>query len=403
MKILYITSTLTREANSASIRNISLINGLVKNGAEVDALTIDWPMDIIDDYLESIISKKVNIYRDKLFILDKYFNNKLKKGMYVEHNENVRKKIYKLVKSIIRDILFFPEVDKEWIKNYNEQLNFKDYDYIISSSDSKTAHFVAMKIKKKFNTVKWVQIWGDPWAEDIGIKGLSKLRAKNAEKRLLKLADKIFYVSLPTLRRMEKENINYSSKMGYIPRGYLQKVNSEKQISSDCYVMSYTGVISYGRNIMNLLKAIKAFNSKSVRKFQLEIYGVCDDETKKQLKQYEDFVNWNQPVSYKKIIDVYKNSDVLLFLSNKKGAHQIPGKLYDYFGTNRSILAVVDDLKDNVSKFIHDTGRTVIVRNDENEILSKLNLLESEILEGNKKALVDYSDECIARELLNSI
>ncbi|REJ05210.1 hypothetical protein, partial [Halobacillus trueperi] len=338
----------------------------------------------------------------ELFILNKYFNNKLKKGMYLEKNNSFYDKVKRTIKSIIKDIVFFPEVDKEWIKKYNKELNFKDYDYIISSSDSKTAHFVAMKIKKQFNTGNWVQIWGDPWEEDIGIKGLSKIRAKYAEKKLLKLADKILYVSLPTLQRMRKKNTNYSSKMDYVPRGYLQKVNSCKKISSD-YVISYTGVISYGRNITNLLKAIQRYNKKSKRKFRLEIYGVCDEATKKQLEEFKDFVKLNQPVSFEDIIDIYKESDVLLFLSNRKGAHQIPGKLYDYFGTNRSILAIVDDMSDRVSRFIHDTDRTVMVRNNENEIFSKLNLLEAEILNGNRHALQQYSDVCIAKMLLNSI
>ena len=41
MKILYITTSLLRN-ESASIRNISLINGIVENGNEVDILTLDF-------------------------------------------------------------------------------------------------------------------------------------------------------------------------------------------------------------------------------------------------------------------------------------------------------------------------------------------------------------------------
>ncbi|REJ08765.1 hypothetical protein, partial [Halobacillus trueperi] len=103
MKILYITSTLTRKANSASIRNVSLINGLIKNGVEVDVLTLNWPINVIDDFLEDSVSDKVKIYRDELFILNKYFNNKLKKGMYLEKNNSFYDKVKRTIKSIIKD------------------------------------------------------------------------------------------------------------------------------------------------------------------------------------------------------------------------------------------------------------------------------------------------------------
>ena len=41
MKILYITTSLLRN-ESASIRNISLINGIVENGNEVEILTLNF-------------------------------------------------------------------------------------------------------------------------------------------------------------------------------------------------------------------------------------------------------------------------------------------------------------------------------------------------------------------------
>ena len=81
------------------------------------------------------------------------------------------------------------------------------FDYIISSSDSKTSHFIAREIIKSNNLiVPWIQIWGDPWSDDIGIKNcnfLTKYRIKKNEKKLLKEADKIFYISELTANKIK--------------------------------------------------------------------------------------------------------------------------------------------------------------------------------------------------------
>lgn len=390
MKILYITSLFLRKASSASIRNVSLVNGLIQNGVEVDVLTLGWPESLLDDYLEMILSDEVSVFSDDLKILNQYLNSKESKSSIVKN------KFIKKIKNFIRDILFFPDVDKEWINIFNKNLQYSDYDLIISSSDTKTSHFVAKKIKKEYN-IRWFQIWGDPWAEDINLNGLRKIRAKWNEKNLLKLADKSFYVSLPTLQTMKNLNPKLKNKLNYLPRGYLKKVNGRERKEDNDYIFSYTGSLSYGRSIMPLIKEIEKFNKTNKDNIILNIYGGAD---KKILngKNYE-FINFKGTVNFKKIIDVYKNSDCLIFLGNCKGAHQIPGKLYDYFGTDRTILCLLEEMDSKVSQFIKETNRCIIYKNEYNKI--NLNSVVNDINSKNNNIMDKYSGAQIAQKLLS--
>ena len=73
MKILYITTSLLRN-ESASIRNISLINGIVENGNEVDILTLDFLEKFEDKFLKTFLTKETKIYKVKIPKFNKIFS-----------------------------------------------------------------------------------------------------------------------------------------------------------------------------------------------------------------------------------------------------------------------------------------------------------------------------------------
>ena len=80
--------------------------------------------------------------------------------------------IFFKLKSLLKDLVFFPDTLFEAKRNVNKLEMGKEYDYIISSSDSKISHYMALEIisKKKIKYKKWIQIWGDPWAEDLHLR-----------------------------------------------------------------------------------------------------------------------------------------------------------------------------------------------------------------------------------------
>lgn len=395
MRVLYITTSFLRN-ESASIRNISLVNGLIENNVEVDVLTLDYSKELEDSFLKNSLNQKINIIKidvpkfNKIFLKINSLKNKSK-------SQSSKKNHILKLKDMVKNILFFPDVLCEGIKN-SDSINFeKNYDYIISSSDSKTSHFIAERVIKKnnFNDIPWIQIWGDPWADDIGLNKLNfllKKRIENNEKRLLKKADKIFYLSDITAERIKIKYSYLKDKINILYRSYLKEIisiNDNKNI-----IYSYTGTIK-NRNILPILNTVKSYNENFSKKIILNFYGIENNENI-NFSNY-NFVNIFPRVSFEEVLNIYSKSDILLYIDNLYNSSQIPGKIYDYFGTNKVILALVEG--EETKKFLEKFKRVDIFENKENEIdlskiISKINSYEV------KK---EFSPKNIAKKFIQDI
>lgn len=388
-KFLYI-STLLLKNESASIRNIALINGLIENNCEVDALTISISEKLEDKFLKKKISDEVDIIKIPI----PYVNKGLKvSGILKKKRENI---LYK-IKNKIKPFLFFPDVYCEAIKNVEQlKLDYSKYDCIISSSDTKTSHFIAQKIiLNNHLTIPWIQIWGDPWRKDIGLINLNyflKKKIMNAERKLLNEATKVFYISELTANDITNTFPNLKKKVNFLLRSYLQKIENQNK-NENVYIFSYTGSIT-NRNLTTLINSIKKYNSEHKKHIELQFYGVNAEEMK--IFSQIDFIKIFPRVSFEKVLEVYKNSDVLVYIDNMGDTTQIPGKIYDYFGTNKIILGLYEN--DEIKNFLERFDRVEFYPNNEEfnleNIINKI---------GTQKPLEEFSPKYVAHEFLKKI
>lgn len=385
MKILFITSSYDK-IGSASVRNISLTNGLIENNCEVDVLTQFWPKSMVDLSIKEYIDPRINVYRDHIKVIDTFFSNKR------WDEEKKEKKIVGVVKELLRQFYFFPDIDKEWIYSFNKHIEYNKYDLIISSSDTKTSHFIAKKIAKKYG-IKWFSYWGDPWEDDMGTKGIKKIIARHFERILLEICDCNFYTSEPTLYAMKKK-YPHISKMYFLKRAYMSEIIGEKYTGKKYIKVNYCGSIYYGRNIDIFIDKINRFNSSDERKVKIDFYGIYPYEFKKQYEN--DYVKFYGLVDHRTVDSLLKEADILLMIMNDSASHQIPGKLFDYFGTNKCILVLASDNKNIVEQFIESTNRCKIFHNDNMDI-SKL----FEWLNYQYEPVKDYCTKNVAKELLD--
>lgn len=396
MKVLYISSLILKKSSSAAIRNAGLISGIIDNDIDVDILTIKYPKAIEDEYFFYKI-RKAKIYYSELKILNNYLGkNILKKREKVKYTV----KLKRFLKDFIKTIYFFPDVDKEWISEFKKiDIDYKEYELIISSSDTKTSHYIGEKIKKKNPNITWFQIWGDPWVEDIGLDNLQKIRAKKKEKELLKLADKIFYVSPITAVQIKKAYKEIEPKVFYIPRGFLDEVVTKTNDGKEELIITYTGILNKNRDITIFLEKIKEYNQKETngKKIRFDFYGSIENDYLEKLQVY-NFFYYNGNISFRQIKKVYEETDYLLFVDNGENTTQIPGKIYDYLGTNKKIICLFKKINDISNYFVNDLKLPVFT-SDKVSICDIINLKEREVdysfsnKEIAKKLLKDYIKE----------
>lgn len=307
-------------------------------------------------------------------------------------------------KNYIRDIVYFPDICKNWPNKINSVLS-SNYDIIISSSDFKSSHYAALKIIKEKHK-KWIQVWGDPWSTDINLSTYHKNRVRKCEYNLLKKADKIIYVSEFTRHQICNQYPDLQDKIAYIPRGfYLSPSLDETSYQHDdkrVIELVYTGVLSKGRNIDLLIRAINQYNSRAPKPIVLSLYGNYQPEQIEILNQY-DWIHINESVDYGKIMKIYATADALLFISNGVQSTQIPGKLFDYMGTARPIISLTSPNEKDLNALLHKYDNCLIIDNSTVETITVGLTSLPRIVEQRYRIIEEYSPKEIGRQLLEHI
>ena len=387
MNILYVVSRPLEINTSASIRNRATIDGLIELGHNIDLITTE-PDENHTNYDASIKNDNVKTTYIKLGGVQ----TAAKVGRRFKFLKPIKNMLYKYMSRVdIYDNL-------KSITNHVSKVDVKDgyYDIIISSSDPKSSHlFISEMFEKKIlHKTPWIQIWGDPFLSDITRKN-NKLnnRIKKEEDRLLKYATKVIYVSQLTL--LEQKNIypHHAEKMKYVPIPYVKEeiypsVDLKKESLTFLYCGDYSSKV---RNIKPLYEAIEKSNHKLI---------VCGNsdlelESTERIKMYPR-------VSFDKTKEFEKNCDVLVHLSNLSGT-QIPGKIYQYSGTNKPILFILDGENNLIRKTFEIYKRFLFMDNKsenlKDEILNIGNKFDIEYL----KPVKQFSSSVISKKIIEEM
>lgn len=382
MKILVTGLSPADTLNSAAMRTNALVKGLLECGNEVDYLTRQANVNEIKagfDWFGRLRMYYIGDSESYNTIKSEVKKNLLKKSFYkIIHN------IYHLF--FIYDHTFFI------IKQMNvELLPQNQYDLIISSSDPKTSHLCVRRLLARgVKCDKWVQYWGDPMAADITRKTLyPRFVIKRFEKKILKEADKIIYVSPFTCEMQKKIFPQLTDKMDWLPIPYWsEKVYPETE--NDSFTVGYFGDYkSKIRNIIPFYHVCKALPSL----IKSYIIGSSDI----QLPELENI----EILSRRDVTEYEKQSDLLVCILNKNGT-QIPGKLYHYAATSKPILVIVDgEKKEQMMEYIGKFERFYLCDNTEAEIeKALLNIMQSNKKFEPCKQLTPYN---ISRRFLSKI
>lgn len=383
LKILYVVARPLEINTSSSIRNQATVKGLVENGYKIDLITSKPDRNHIN-FDESLNIKGVNCRYIELGGVQKIASV----GRKIKVPSFIKTFILRIIqKRTIYDNLY------EIVNHVNEVEN-KDYDYIISSSDPKSSHaFVDKLIDRKDFKFKgrWIQIWGDPFMNDITIdKNINKEEVFKEEKRLLKKADKIVYVSKQTLLEQKEKFSESAAKMFYYPIPYLKEIISPNRDLSQCnnIKLAYCGdYISSVRNIKPLYNAIRECDN-----LELTVAGNSD------LKLHDSHnIRILPRQSHNTVAQIEDECDILIHLSNLYGS-QIPGKIYQYAGTNKPILFILDGNWSLLKKEFSKYERFYFSDNDEKSIIATI----KQIVVENRSfgPIADFAPKNISKQIL---
>ncbi len=284
-------------------------------------------------------------------------------------NEGKRSSFTQDLSIFIRGNLFIPDARKYWIKPSVKFLKkyLKDHpvDAMVTTGPPHSMHMIGLGVKKKLD-IPWVADFRDPWTQQdfydqLRLTSWADAVHKRKEQQVLKRADKIVTVSWSWAKDFEELSGGQSIDLitnGFDPADFNEKIKARDKEFSICHI----GSMNKDRNpavLWRALGTLKKENEALAQKLKIRLIGPVDFSIKQAIDQNGLSENLEQLpfMPHKQVIEYMKKAQVLLLPINStpNAMGILPGKLYEYLGAQRPVLAI-GPLQSDSAKVIHMTG-----------------------------------------------
>lgn len=298
-------------------------------------------------------------------------NDPLKKGL--------KTTLKGTVGSIYRSLAYFPDSNIGWLpfalKASAKLIKNWKPDLILASAPPPTSLLVASRLSKQ-HKIPWVADLRDLWVNHQYYQQPSWRRSveEKLERRVLSSASALVTVSEPlaeTLRRKYRKPTTVVLN-GFDPSDYPEL--PRRAHHDPCLSILYTGVVYRGRqDVSPLFEALRILGPLA-ENFRVIFHGFYLGTIREMITRYklERLVKVNNPVPYRESLNLQTEADILLLLlwTDKSERGVYTGKLFEYLGARRPILAIGSI--GNVAADLIVQNHAGVVMNDAEEIADQL-------------------------------
>jgi len=373
-KVLIIAYYFPPSGGAGVQRILKFVKYLPLFGWEPIVLTVNEEADFpIRDYSLSLeVAENVKVIRTKIFEpyqLYRRFTGK-KSGEatdIIRTTEPDHQTLKTRFIEWVRATFFIPDARCYWpqhaVKAGLKLIQEEKIDLIFSSSSPNTCHLIGRELKRRTG-LPWVADFRDAWIWLSTPKRwwVPKLIDTKMEQSVLLEADRVvastFGVGQDLMGRINEADLN-PAKFSIITNGWDEDdfKDRDESIKSDKFVITHTGALYDKRSPVNILEAAESLFIKhpEIRKdFLFRFVGRTDPRYMACFSRFEDCVELIPYVPHKKSVQYLLISDVLLLLIDTAGVSKniLTGKIFEYFGADRPVLALAPegDAADLLSK-----------------------------------------------------
>jgi glycosyltransferase involved in cell wall biosynthesis len=264
----------------------------------------------------------------------------------------------------LQRLLFFPDNQVGWlpfalvaaIRAHRSE----PFDAVYSTAAPVTAHLVA-GIVKRLTGVPWVAEFRDPWLGNPVTEALAgprpwvhrRLQAR-LERWIVRSADRVVFVS-PSTTHLYRRRYPDAAAMLTITNGHDPSETigrSGGSVGPPRYRIVWTGTLDRPAELLMFLEAVKAVVARRpalVDRLEVVFYGYVSDACRSIADRFAgdgplaSVLRFAGFVPRQVALEALADADAaLVMLGAGPGMGQfVPGKLFDYLGQNRQILAVL--------------------------------------------------------------
>lgn len=375
MKILVINGECIQTNTSANLCHLAYIRGLVSAGHEVSLLSAegrDYRLDssmVIPDEVKQYTYYGVSLY-EKLSLRKQAEVCTPSAAAVADSSATTAKiSLKRRIKDFVLSLYGVHGIYATFVRKAQKFRSNECFDYVLSISTPVTSHLITHNLLKAghIKAKHWIQIWEDPWYSDAyGFNGAEKIRKEEA--RLLSFAEKVCYVSPLTLENQKRFYPESAHKMFWQPLPFYyqsEKTPTHEGANRYGYFGDYAPV---ARNLAPFYDAAKQAG--------IEV-NICGNPS--NLFASTERIHIHPRLTLDKLKPIEDNTNVLIFLCNRKGG-QIPGKIYQYSATNKTILFIMDGTEEEqrvLKEFFGKFNRYVFCQNTVDDIARAIQMIES--------------------------
>jgi glycosyltransferase involved in cell wall biosynthesis len=265
------------------------------------------------------------------------------------------------------------DLRNEWlpIGYYNalKIMKEKKYDFLITSHEPMVDTFLGLALKNKMK-IKWIADIADP-VSAYYYPSIWRPILKKIEKAVLKKADAVL-VTNESLKKEYEKIAGSANKIFVITQGFdLEFFRSQKRTDkNEKFTLTYTGSFyKEFKDPKSLIKALEKLNFD----FELRLAGWLENFLP-LFEPIKQKVKYLGVLPHREVLQVQASSDILIYLGYKHD-NRVPGKFFEYLGSKKPILCIIQNEKDPVAKIIKTLEVGEVCFNEPEEIAKAISKL----------------------------
>lgn len=329
-----------------------------------------------DESLSEEVSEEVEVIRtDSFEPLQLYA--KLAGRERVPYGGFSNEKSNSALSRFLRGNFFIPDARKGWNRFAHSEarkiISERDIDCVITTGPPHSTHLIGLQLKRETD-IPWGVDLRDPWTEIYYNREMmrtpwAKRQDLRYEKAVLGAADFCITASHGFAELFSR---SVDREYHVVTNGYDEAFEvSTPSPKSDRLIISYTGTMAESYQPEVFLKVLSELDQD----FEFRIAGSVSEGIKGEIEErgISDSVTFLGYLPHAEVLKEMRSADILLLITpkveNSKGI--IPGKLFEYLGTGKPILAITEDEDGDVASILKKTGGGQSFKRSEDKGISK--------------------------------